>query len=296
MPGTIVYVRHRRPVDWGVTPGTTTISRRGRELFRRVYNLMRAAASDAQADSEFAFNYSGSTEPAFANAGVAIASGTGSVGATINGVTVTATWATSDTNSCALVAAAINASSNALVQGFVTANNLTATLTLTSVAAGNVVQVCGTNFTAVTAIPNFASGYNNGLFVRTGTDATDATNLAAAINSMPGLMRFVHAVPVSNVVRLFARQYVYTSATNTFSWPVLPGTPTNAIISGASTIVASAGQLAPGAFVGITSLMPGVSGNAMTVAASGTGVSILNAETRFNRGAAFNSVAIIDNC
>lgn len=296
MPATMVVLRHRRPVDYGTAPGSTTISRRGRELFRRAFNTMRAAIGEAQADSEYAFNYTGSTEPACANAGLAMASGTGAVGATINGVTVTATWATSDANSCALVANAINSSSNALVQGFVSATNLTATLTLTGVAAGDVVSICGSNFTAVTAIPNFVSGYNNGLFVRTGTNANDATNLAAAINSCPGIERFVFAVPVSNVVRLFARQYVYTSATNTFSWPVGPGVPSNNLLSGASTIVASGSSLVAGAFVGITSSMFGVIGNAITIAASGTGVSVLNAETRLNRGAAFNSVNIMDNC
>lgn len=296
MPMTAVYLRHRRPADYGVTPGTTTISRRARELFRRYVKVVMGAMSDADADSEYALVYGGSTEPAYANTGLAMASGTGSVGATINGVTVTATWATSDTNSCALVANAINSSTNALVQGFVTANNLTATLTLTGVAAGNSVVVCGTTFTAVTAIPNPVSGYSNGLFVRSGVDATDAANLAAAINSAPGLSRFVFAVPVSNVVRLFAKQANYTSGTNTFSWPTAPGTPSNAILSGASTIVASGASLAAGAFVGLSCPVPGVMGNAISVAASGTGVTVLNTETRFQRGAALNVVSIIDNC
>ena len=49
-----------------------------------------------------------------------ISSGSGAVGGTIDGTTVTATWATSDTNSAALVAAAINADATAGKKVFAT--------------------------------------------------------------------------------------------------------------------------------------------------------------------------------
>jgi hypothetical protein len=297
MPMTAVYLRHRRPVDYGTAPGSTTISRRGRELFRRFANLAMGALSDAQADSEYTLVYGGSTEPAFANAGLAISSGAGAVGATLNGVAVTATYATSDTNSAALIAAAINASTNALVQGFFIASNLTATLTLTSVAAGDTVEIGGFQFVANSGTrPNYVSGANLGYFDVSGNDAADATSLAAAINSCPSLDRYVFAVPVSNVVRLFVARANYAAATNTFSFPTGPGVPTNNIFSRASTIVASGGSLVAGAFVGIEAGVPGVVGNAFTIAASGTGVSVLNTETRLNRGAALNILGVTDNC
>lgn len=297
MPMTAVYLRHRRPIDYGTAPGSSTITRRGRELFRRFTNLAIGALSDAQADSEYTLVYGGTTEPAFANAGLAVSSGAGTVGATLNGVAVTATYATSDTNSAALIAAAINASTNALVQGFFISSNLTATLTLTSVAAGDSVEICGFQFIANSGTrPNYVSGANIGYFDISGADSADATSLAAAINSCPSLDRFVFAVPVSNVVRLFAARANYTAATNTFTFPTGPGIPTNYIVSKASTIVASGGSLVAGAFVGIEAGVPGVVGNAFTIAASGTGISVLNTETRLNRGAALNILGVTDNC
>lgn len=294
MPISALYLRHRRPKDYGVTPGSTTISRRGRDLARKFAQVLQGQLQGADSDGDFALVYSNSTEPAFAVGGLAMSGGAGTVGGIINGVTVTATYASSDTNSCGLVAAAINASANALVQGFVTANNLTATLTLTSTAAGDTVDVCGYRFIAVSGTPvTIVSGGNLGKFDISGNDAADATALAAAINTMPGLSRWVSAIAVSNVVRLFARQYAF-SGTATFAWPSGPGVPPNSIISQAGTIVASAASLAAGAFVGINACVPGVAGNAITIALSGTGVTVLNSAARLVNGAGLNVVSIID--
>ncbi len=296
MPMTAVYLRHRRPVDYGVTPGTTTISRRGRELFRRFANVVKAATGDAQSDSEYALVYGNSTEPSYAVGGLVMSGGAGAVGGIINGVTVTATFASSDINSCGLVAAAINASSNALVQGFVTANNLSATLTLTSVPAGATVDVCGTRFTATTGTPPAAfSGSNLCTFDISGSDTADALALATAINQAPGVSRFVSAISVAGVVHLFARQATF-SGTATFTWPALPGTPSNTIISNAASIVASGASLIASAKVGINACIPGVQGNAITLALSGTGVTVLGTQTRLTLGTGLNVVSIIDNC
>lgn len=292
MPATLVALRHRRPLDYGTAPGSSTINRRGRELFRRYANLVTAALG-ANSDNEYALAYS-SADPAYAVAGLAMSGGAGTVGVTLNGVAVTATYATSDTNSCGLVAAAINASSNALVAGFVTASNLTATLTLTSTVAGDFVNICGTRFTAVSGTPpQIVSGGNLCNFDISGNDAADATALAAAINSAPVVSRYVSALAVSNVVRLFARQYAF-SGTATFAWPSGPGVPANSVISGSGTIVASAASLAAGAFVGINACMPGISGNTITTAASGTGVTVLNSAARLVNGAGFAVVPVID--
>src|SRR5512132_355440 len=67
---------------------------------------------------------------------VTLSSGSGTVGATINGVSVTVTWATSDTASATALAAAINASSNALVNKHVTATSAAGVVTLTALTPG----------------------------------------------------------------------------------------------------------------------------------------------------------------
>lgn len=60
-----------------------------------------------------------------------ISSGSGTVGGSINGVSITVTWATSDTATATALAAAINASANALVAGFVTATSAAGVVTVT---------------------------------------------------------------------------------------------------------------------------------------------------------------------
>lgn len=67
---------------------------------------------------------------------VTIASGSGSIAAIINGVTTSVTWATSDTNTATLLAAAINASANALVAPFVSASSALGVVTITADAKG----------------------------------------------------------------------------------------------------------------------------------------------------------------
>lgn len=63
---------------------------------------------------------------------VTISSGSGSIAAIINGVTISVTWATSDTNTATLLAAAINASVNALVAPFVSATSALGVVTITA--------------------------------------------------------------------------------------------------------------------------------------------------------------------
>lgn len=74
----------------------------------------------------------GGTSAAYASGTVTLASGSGTVGAIINGVTVSVTWATSDTASAAALAAAINASANTLVAPFVTASSALGVVTITA--------------------------------------------------------------------------------------------------------------------------------------------------------------------
>lgn len=67
---------------------------------------------------------------------VTLSSGSGTETAIINGVSVAITWATSDTVSAALLAAAINSSTDPLVSGQVTATSSAGVVTLTAVHGG----------------------------------------------------------------------------------------------------------------------------------------------------------------
>lgn len=293
MPVTLMQFRTRERVDYGVTPGTSTMNRSHRTLMRRLINEMMASLSGSAGDGDFSFQYD-TAEVAHANAGLAVSSGSGSVGATLNGVATTATWATSDTVAAGLIANAIASSTTARVKGMFLANNLTATITLASVLAGQYVDVCGTRFTATSGTPaQIHSGQNAYTFDIAGSDAADATALAAAINAAPNLSRFVFAVPVSNAVRLFARKATWSSTTSTWSWPASSRQPKNIITASAATFTLSANTLAAGAFVGVQSVAGGAVGNVHTIAASGTGVTVLNSETRLARGAALDTGSII---
>ena len=67
---------------------------------------------------------------------LAIAAGTGVVGAVINEISTTVTWATSDANTGLLLKNAINASANPLVAGFMTATNVAGVVTVTAANEG----------------------------------------------------------------------------------------------------------------------------------------------------------------
>lgn len=198
-----------------------------------------------------------------AYATVVMASSSDTVGATINGVALTATWATSDANSCSLVAAAIVASSNALIRDVVQACNLAATFTLSSVGVGESVTILGYTFTAKPTSTLQANEFN-----QSGNDTADATSLAAQINARPGLNEKVIATSAAGVVTV--RQITGTTAAGTLSK------------SGAG--ITLSGQLAATAEILVTALRPGVMGNCVTIAASGTNVSIGGSATRLANG------------
>lgn len=279
MPSQVIHLRTRRPVDYGVTPGSSTINRRGSTLLRRFANVVMGAFSE---DSLYTVGYS-ATEAQNANGGLTISGGAGSVGAIINGVTVTGTWVTSDTISAGVAAAAINASVNALVQGFVSSNNLSATVTCATVVAGNTVTIGGETFTAFSGTPaNLSSMSTIGVFDCSGSNSATATALARAINTHPAVSMYFTAVPVAAVVRIFAVQF--TQASGVFSWPTGPGVLPNTITSSGSTLAVSNNGVTAGPVFSLYALQPGISGNAIMTALSGTGVTVLNAAARLERG------------
>lgn len=186
---------------------------------------------------------------------LALSSGADAVGGVINGVTITDTWATSDTVSAGLIATAINASTDPLVQYLVEASNIAGTLTLSGALASVTVDICGFKFRSVgTATP---TGVDE--FTIAGTDTADAASLAAAINKHPAASHFLRATNSSGVVTVWL-----TSGS-------IPTGFTNRLI-GATGITAGAATLAAGATVYVTSLDKGEVGNMCTLAASGTGV------------------------
>lgn len=203
---------------------------------------------------------------------LALSSGSGAVGGVINGVTITDTWATSDTVSAGLIVTAINASTNALVQYLVEAGNLAGTLTLSGALAGVTVEVCGFKFTSVGTAT--APGIDK--FTIAGTDTADAASLAAAINKHPVASQFLRATNASGVVTVWC-----TKAT-------IPTGFSNRLI-GATGITAGAATLAAGATVYVTHFYKGESSNQCTLAASGTGVTASGA--RLTGGASSTSIA-----
>lgn len=296
MPITALYFRTRRPLDLGVTAGSTTINRRGHTLLRRALNAAMSALSVQGGDADYTVTYT-ATEPANAVGAITASSVATSFAATINGVSVSVTPSGGDTASCGLLAAAINASSNALVQGFVTASNLSTTLALTSVAAGSTVTICGRTFLAVSGtVPNTVSGASVATFDISGNDTADAAALAAAINSCPSTSRYVAAISTTSTVYLLARQFNFTSP-STFAWPSGPGVPPNTVISQASSIVAAGASMAASAVVGIVCAYPGIAGNSITLAASaggGTAATVASA-SRLTLGTGLNVVGIVSN-
>jgi phage tail sheath gpL-like len=93
-----------------------------------------------------------------------LSTASGTVGGTINGVTVTVTAAGGDTATAVLIAAAINASANALVSNHVTATSALGVVTLTSKYpghAGNAVTLAASG-TGVTASGARLTGGTNG--------------------------------------------------------------------------------------------------------------------------------------
>lgn len=272
MGHTLLLVRHDKPMDQG--------NRTGKELFRAAMNKLEAAEGGADDSCPYDFVTS-TTEPAFANTALILATGSGDYTVTINGVaTNTVTFATSDTVTCGLIAAAINDSDFADSAGKLVASSLHTAITCTSVAAGASVLVAGVRFTAQSGtVPPLGPG----AFNIAGNDAADATSLALAINTHPSLQRFVMAIPVSNVVRCFAR-----AAT----WFTGPNAPPNNAVSLQSSIAVSSATFAAAAFVGISCTLRGELGNWATIAVSGTNLSVANSETRLARGQGLDAVPV----
>lgn len=133
-------------------PGRSVISNRWKELAMQMESGMLDQITVIEDDT-----------PLNASGTVTIASGAGTITATINGVGIPITWATSDTNSAALLAAAINASVNALVAGLVTATSLLGVVTVTAArkgVAGNAITLAASGTGATASGARLTAGSN----------------------------------------------------------------------------------------------------------------------------------------
>lgn len=209
--------------------------------------------------------------PRPARAVVKFATSSGVVGATINGVAVTVTWATSDANSGTLFAAAVNASTNALVQYLVQACNIAGTVALASVAAGDFVEfyVAGVGTFRFTA--KNGGALDAAEFDMSGTDTADAASFVTQFNNRPVLNQYFIAESTSGTVTI--RQLSGTTVLATMGKSAATFTLT-ALAAGAETLVSS--------------LVPGVVGNCQSIAASGTNVTINGSLTRLASGTGNN--------
>ena len=256
-----VVIQHRKPVDLG-----RNNQLQNREVLTALANLI--GDSTGLVDSLTA-NFNQGTTGSKAGATLIFATSSGSVGAVINGVTVTGSGAGTDTQDAAAAAAAINASSNALVQGFVRAASSFATLTLSSTAAGSVVRIrlgSGAQASEYVFTATAAATGRLGEFSISGNDTADALALCDAINAFPVLSQTIRAENVAGVAYLYAMDDVITN---------------KAVSVSGITLTAA---FAAGARCHVECPMPGALGNAITFTATGTGVTVANANTRMVGG------------
>ncbi len=272
-----------------------TLVQRGRrkhELLRAAINKAMGVVSGSERGTNFTFVGSG-TDPATACSGIIIgADPSGAVGGVINGVTLTDTWTTSATVSAGLVATAINASTDALVQYLVGATNFKARITLTTVVAGNSVTIAGFRFTGVAGTAASIPAVDGNFVIKgSGTDTQSATSLAGAINRHTAASKWLFAYNIASVVHVHPKSAAWFTAATSNG----PNFPPNKIISAATPIAATDTTFAAGIHCGVWSKIPGKLGNAITIAASGGNVTIENTNTRLTRGLGGDAAPITDN-
>jgi len=224
--------------------------------------------------SNFAIAYSTSaTDGQNATGWFNITTGSGVVGAIINGVTISTTWATSDTATAGVLSGLINASVSPLVQNMVRSSRVYGTITCSGSAAAGSINFLGANITIGTAAPK-AGQY--GYVQSTGTGATDAAALAACINTHPSLNGIVIGQALATVCRIvYIPDVVPTNAGITIVHPSWTRADINTNNVGV-----------------LFSTHKGRVGNAISLAATGTGVTVSGA--LFTGGTGDDATLFID--
>jgi len=261
---TTVQISHPKPLDLGATN-----RRQNREVAQALADLIQGGSNGSADQLTCIANQSGGGSKAGAT--LILSGGAGAMGGIINGVTVTAAFTTTDLNTAGLIAAAINASVNALVQGFVRASNAAASVTLASMTAGSTISIrLGSGMVAsmYTFTATAAATSRQGEFSIAGSDTADALAFCDAVNAFPGLNQVIRAESVAGVAFLYA----------------MDGSITGRVVTVSGSGIALTAQMALVARVHIEALMPDARGNAITIALSGTGVTVANANARLVGG------------
>lgn len=254
---TIVVLEQTTPLSLGGLTGKNVLARLVTHVDtalsgNRQLNYVRVFADGALARNPYAtITFSGAS---------------GTVGAVINGITLTFTHGASDIADGTTLSANLNASTDPLVQYLAQACNLANTVTCASVAVADFVDIAGVRLTAVAG-----TNLQPWEFSQSGTDTADGASLAAQINAHPNLKNSFVAINAAGVVSI--RQIIGTTAAGV-------------VFSNNATRLAVSGALAATAVTLITSIAPGILGNCMTLAASGTGVTASTARLSNGTGGA----------
>lgn len=176
----------------------------------------------------------------------------------------------SDIETATALAAALIASSTALVGSAVVATNYAATITLATAAVGCTIDIGGVKMTGMSGT---GAGLSEGAFTVGSTDTNDATSLKNAINAHNKLKDLYLASSSAGVVTL--RPYPNRSGAVTGIIPTLVATGSGVTVAGFARVA--------GVFVVSREL--GLSGNQATIASSnGTRLPIEGSATRLAGG------------
>jgi len=252
MPSLLLAINSKRPID--------LTGRKQKEVLRRVANALNAELSGAGPVIEDFLAVGDATLLNGAVGALGRAAAVPLFGAVeddvdvvIDGTTVTVTTGASPTATAALMVAAINA--DATASTIVTATHYVAQVTLASVVAGTVINVCGYDFTATAAASS--KPYE---FDISGNDTADALAFTKAVNAAPGLLSKVRAVSAAGVVYL---GLVENRAPRS----------SELVVCRASTLTINA-QFLAGVRTMVVCRTPGLIGNACTLTVSGTGMTV----------------------
>jgi hypothetical protein len=256
-----VVLQHRKPIDLGANNRS-----QNREVGIALANALQSGDIAVVESLTGSFNQTGLG--AKSGATLVFATSSGDVGATINGVNVeAASGAGTDIEDAALAATTINASVDAIVQGFVRASSSAASVTLSTMTAGSYIAIRVGRTTYVFTATAAATGVP-GQFSIAGNDTVDAAAFCTAVNAFPGLNQSVRAESVAGVAYIYAMDGVITDKT----------------VQVAGSGIALTAAFAAVARCHVECIIPGALGNAVTFAARGTNVSVANSSTRLVGG------------
>lgn len=263
---------------------TNQRGRRGKDLLRVALNKAYGCVSGVERGTNFTLVGSGTDPAAACTAGIS-ASGSGTIGMSISGVALTSAAGGTDILSAALIAAVINASTDAKIQHLYGATHLKSTVTLATVLAGTTIDLAGFRFTAIAgtaaAIPT-----KDGDFVISGTDTQDGTSFCGAVNRHPYASKYLFALNVAGACHVYPKKGV--------SWFTGPNAPPNTVKASAATVTVGSATFAASTHYGVYAKIPGKWGNGIVIAASGTGQTIENGNTYFSRGLGMDAAPITD--